>query len=104
MDHTIESYAIAVKTGDKKLVFSSDTRFHEPLIDFAKGADLFLCESTFAEKDAKNYITLHMNAQEASMIAIKAGVKELLLTHFFFEEDINSCIEQGRNEFKKPGQ
>jgi ribonuclease BN (tRNA processing enzyme) len=100
MDHTIESYAIAVETGDKKFVYSGDSRFNKPLIDFARGADLFLCESTFAEKKGKSSITPHMSADEAGRIAREAGVKELLLTHFWFEEDIDYCIRQARREFK----
>ncbi len=51
--------------------------------DISKGAKLLLCESTFLEEEkrlSKKY--MHMTAKDAAMIAKKAGVEKLVLTHF----------------------
>lgn len=49
----------------------------------ARGAKLFLCESTYLEEHhdlAKQY--MHMTARQAAELAKKAGAQELVLTHF----------------------
>lgn len=60
-----------------------DTRYCQQAIDIAKGARLLLCESTYLEEEhelaRKHY---HLTAKDAAIIASKAGVEELILTHF----------------------
>ncbi len=50
----------------------------------ARGADLFVCEGMYGEKEklkkAKEY--KHMTFYEAAEIAKAAGVKEMWLTHY----------------------
>jgi ribonuclease Z len=60
-----------------------DTRYCEEAIEIAKGAKLFLCESTYLEehKDLA-YKHFHLTAKEAATIAKKAEVGHLILTHF----------------------
>ena len=53
------------------------------LVKLAKGARLYLSESTYLEEHkhlAKEH--LHLTARQAAMIAKEAGVKLLVLTHF----------------------
>jgi len=52
-------------------------------LEIASGATVLLCESTYTERHkhlAKRY--LHMTAKEAALLAQKAGVRLLILTHF----------------------
>jgi len=99
MSHSIESYAISVESNGKKIVYSGDTVFNKDLIIFATGADLFLCESTFAGHSEKTEKAPHMSASEAGYIASKAGVKRLLLTHFWYEENIETCVKMAQQYF-----
>ena len=67
-----------------KLTYCTDTRPTPAIAENAKGADLFICEGMYAEKEkeakAKQY--KHMTFYEAAKIAADAEVKELWLTHF----------------------
>lgn len=60
-----------------------DTRPCKEAVELAKGAKVFLCESTYLDQDramADEY--RHMTAKQAAQIAKEAGVKMLILTHF----------------------
>jgi ribonuclease Z len=67
-----------------KLTYCTDSRPTESILRNAAGADLFICEGMYGEKDkiakAKEY--KHMTMYEAAQLAQKAGVKELWLTHY----------------------
>lgn len=67
-----------------KVTYCTDTRPVESIVDNAKGADLFICEGMYGEKDkiakAKEY--KHMTFYEAADIAAKANPKQMWLTHF----------------------
>jgi ribonuclease Z len=71
-----------IRPGDV-LAVVIDTRYCQNAIDIARGARLFLCESTYQEEHrdlaTKHY---HMTAKQAAMIAKEAGVEQLVLTHF----------------------
>lgn len=60
-----------------------DTRHCQQAIDIAKDARLLLCESTYLDEDrdlARKHF--HLTAKDAALIAQKAGVEQLILTHF----------------------
>lgn len=60
-----------------------DTVPCQSAVDLARGAKLFLCESTYLEEHsdlAKSHD--HMTAKQAAAIAKEAGVQKLILTHF----------------------
>lgn len=67
-----------------KVVFCTDTRPVPDLPNFAKNADLFICEGLYGDKEKyeKTKKRKHMMFHEAAEIAKKAEVKELWLTHF----------------------
>lgn len=82
MLHGYENYAICIEKGNKKFVYTGDTMPNNGLIEFAKNADLFLCEAGLLERDEKSMRAMHLTAKEAGEIAEKAKAKRLLLTHF----------------------
>ena len=67
-----------------KVAYCTDTRPVPVIADYAKDADLFICEGMYGEPDkqdkAKEY--KHMTMQEAVTIAAQAQPKELWLTHY----------------------
>lgn len=67
-----------------KVTYCTDSRPTDAIVEAASGADLFICEGMYAEKDklakAKQY--KHMTFYEAAEMAKRAGVAELWLTHF----------------------
>lgn len=67
-----------------KLVYCTDTRPTNGIIEHAELADLLICEGMYGEKDkiSKARENKHMTFYEAAEIAKKAEVKELWLTHY----------------------
>ncbi|MBI2451596.1 ribonuclease Z [Candidatus Pacearchaeota archaeon] len=66
----------------KKVTIILDTKFNSNAIKLAQNSDLLICESSFSkqeEKQAHEYN--HMTAIESALIAKKANVKKLILTH-----------------------
>lgn len=81
MNHSPQSIAFRV-TGPagRSMVYSGDTDFSEPLIEFAAGADLLICESAFPEA---HRVAGHLTPALAGEIAARARVGRLVLTHFY---------------------
>ena len=67
-----------------KLVFSGDTAACEALTEAARGADLLICDATYAtdDKEAAAAEYGHMTFAQAARTAARAEVKRLWLTHF----------------------
>ena len=67
----------------QKFAFIMDTRLCGAAYELADGADLLVCESTFADADAAladRYA--HLTAGQAGQLAAAAGARRLVLTHF----------------------
>lgn len=94
MKHGFANYALCFQRGNKKFVYSGDTMPNDELVEFAKGADLFLCEAGLLERDEKSMRAMHLTAKEAGEIAEKAQVKRLLLTHFLPDVKIDHYINE----------
>ena len=78
-----------------------DTRPCRAANRLARGATLFLCESTYLESEKELAVKhKHLTAMEAAEIAKEAGVQTLILTHFsaryldleLFEEEARSIF------------
>ncbi len=71
------------------------------VLEAAKGATLFLCESTYLQEHhqlAREY--RHMTAQQAATLAKKAGVQLLVLTHFSARyQELNGFEQEARAIF-----
>ena len=67
-----------------KIAYCTDSRPTERIVTNARGADLFICEGMYAEKEklAKARQYKHMTFYEAAQMAKEAEVSELWLTHF----------------------
>lgn len=67
-----------------KVAYCTDTRPTRSIVEHAAGADLFICEGMYAEKEkeAKARQYKHMTFYEAARLARDAKVSQLWLTHF----------------------
>ncbi len=78
-----------------------DTSYCQAAIDIAKGAKILLCESTYLERHrelAEEYN--HLTAKQAAEIAKKAGVQELILTHFSARyQDLEEFAQEAKTIF-----
>lgn len=80
MNHPVECYGVRLEYAGRTLAYSADTGETEALSRLARGADLLLCEASYAE-DGANPPGLHLTAGQAGGYAARAGVGALLLTH-----------------------
>lgn len=95
-----ESYALKFELGTKTVVFSGDTTFFPPLVEFAKGADYLVHEVTYrpalnamaarrpnAARLKASILSHHTTAEDVGRIATLANVKALVLNHFVPGDD-----------------
>lgn len=101
-DHGVETYAIKVMCSNKCIVYTSDTSYSakDKLVNFAKDADLLICESSLLKEHGFPEINSHLTAEQAGIIAKEANVKGLALTHFWFEEDVQKYVSEAKTIFK----
>ena len=67
-----------------QVVYCTDTRPLPVIAEYAKGADLFICEGMYGEpgKESKARENRHMTMYEAAELAREAQPRQLWLTHF----------------------
>lgn len=67
----------------KRYAYCSDTAYSPSIIPIIEGVDLLYHEATFADADkARSKETFHSTARQAADIALKAGVKRLVIGHY----------------------
>ena len=85
------------------LVYGADTAPCDAIIDLSKGADLLILEASYpkgtARKDAKGHLTTY----EAGAIALEAGAKRLLISHFYPEVGEEMDDEKRKSEVGDSG-
>jgi ribonuclease BN (tRNA processing enzyme) len=86
VQHYVLSHAMRVRgSSDATFVFSSDVGPCVGLVEAARDADLFMCESALldpSEDEADPSKRGHMSAAEAGQAAREAGARRLMLTHY----------------------
>ena len=81
--HNEESIAFRITSLDGfSAVYTGDTDYSETIIELAKDADLLICESALPDKLRT---AGHMTPSLAGELATKAGIGNLVLTHFYPE-------------------
>ena len=102
-DHPVETYAVKLSNGGRTIVYTSDTSFSckDKLVEFAKNADLLICESSLLTSYGFPEINSHLTAKQAGIIAKEAGVNGLMLTHFWPEETPENYVEEAKSIFPK---
>jgi ribonuclease BN (tRNA processing enzyme) len=92
VNHIFGSLAYRLEADGRSLVYSGDTDVSTSLVDLARGADLLVLECAMPHKTPG-----HLTPAEAGRMAAQAGVKRLLLTHFYppcDEVDVGSLAAQ----------
>lgn len=103
--HSVETYGYLFEElsprHPNRYAYCCDTRYTESFVDVIRGADLLCMESTFMH----NFESLaadrgHLTARQAAMLASKAEVGQLMLTHFSARySDLEPLLAEARETF-----
>ncbi len=107
MNHPVETFAFRLEHGGRALAYSADTGESAALVRLARGADLLLCEASFAEVPADagaapNPPDLHLTGRQAGQHAARAEVGELVLTHLVAWNDQAAVLAEAAGTFGGP--
>ena len=94
---------VGPRRAGRKVVVTGDTRPSQATLESAQGADLLVHEATFADEEASRAVeTGHSTAREAAGVAARAGVKQLVLTHFSarYSSDTSTLLREAREVFE----
>ena len=100
---TIIPYTHLTRPADppKRYAFCSDTTFSPSIIPYIEGVDCLYHEATYLDKDrqrAKD--TSHSTALQAAEIAVRAGVKQLIIGHYSARyKDLNEFAKEAATLF-----
>lgn len=94
--HTVPSLSYRIEADGSSVAVSGDTDRSERLGELAADADILICESSFPD-DRK--LVGHLTPSEAGEIARQAGVKKLVLTHFYPPCDETDVVSQAAARF-----
>jgi ribonuclease BN (tRNA processing enzyme) len=97
--HSIENATVRIQAGGRTLSYSGDTGPNPDLALAAHGADLFLCEASWLEKDEGLMEPIHLKAAEAGAAAREAGVGRLMLTHVWPVNPLDQVREEASTTF-----
>lgn len=99
----ITSDEVTYWTKQKKVTFIIDTIFTQQAVDLAKGSDILICEATYTSKHEDKALEYkHMTSKQAAIIAQRADVKRLYLTHFSQRyKSLEPLLEEAKKEFKE---
>lgn len=78
--HTAESIALSVTRGGRRVVYSGDMGYDPMFAEWARGADLLICECSLPEEMA---IVEHLTPAQCGALAAAALPRHLVLTHFY---------------------
>ena len=87
-------------TKGTKLVVVGDTGRTDNLLEVARDADALVIESTYLDEEADMARQFsHMTARQAAELAVKAGVKKLILTHISRRYREKDVIKEAQSVF-----
>ncbi len=78
--HSADSIAYRFELGERSVVFSGDADYDQGLIALSEKADLLIADCSFPDAMKVNG---HLSAKECGLLAQKAEVKTLVLSHIY---------------------
>jgi len=100
MAHIESSIGYRITTADgTSIAYTGDTDFCENAVALAREADLFICEAALPDGMK---VEGHLTPSLAGRIACEAGVKHLVLTHFYPECETVDLKAECRRAYNGP--
>lgn len=99
--HGIRSFGMRVQAGGRVLAYSSDTIMCDEVVTLAQGAHVLLAENTLGGgAPAHHEPATHLSAVQAGLVATRAGVDTLVLTHFWHTADRGQARVEAASTFE----
>ncbi|WP_163101676.1 MBL fold metallo-hydrolase [Peribacillus alkalitolerans] len=96
--HPVPCFAMRIECEGKVLVYTADSSYIPEFTEFAKNADILLCECNFyAGMDGSG--AGHMNSTDAGQLANDANVKMLILTHLPHFGELKQLVKEASQRF-----
>ena len=97
--HPAPCFAMKITDQESSVIYTADTSYQENFIPFSENANLLIAEcSLYSHQDGKG--AGHMNSTDVGIIAHKAKVKQLLLTHLPHFGDHTDLVAQANEHYK----
>ncbi len=99
--HYLPTHAVEVRGATGRFTFGADHGPSDALVDFARGTDLLLLESTLPRPE-RGGVRGHITPGEAGEHGARAGAARLVLTHISDELDERWAKDQAAAAFSGP--
>lgn len=100
VQHQIPAYGLQVFVhGEKVLTYTADTGWFADLEEKCCDSNYLLAEASLKEYELKERGAYHMTARQAAAIAQNSNVKNLILTHFFPEHNLNQLRREAEQQY-----
>jgi ribonuclease BN (tRNA processing enzyme) len=98
--HPVETYAVRIENAAAAIAYTADTGPSEDVTRLSDGVDLLLAEATLTEAHVDLAESVgHLTGSLAGEMAARAGVRRLLLTHFFPTTDPQESVREAKKAF-----
>lgn len=97
--HTEESVAYSITHDGRRMVYTGDTGYDEPLARWAHECDLLLCECSLPPSLA---IPIHLTPEQCGAMAAIASPRRLVLTHLYPPVERTDIVSDVRKHFSGP--
>lgn len=99
VQHPVPAYAVRLNSQQGSVVYTGDiAQWTEYTADFCRGADLLVSDASFTRAQWHEGMP-HLSAAQAGALAATAEVRQLLLTHCPPNNDWQTLLKEGREEF-----
>lgn len=99
VNHPVPCFAVRIEQEGNVIVYITDTSYMDYIADFARDADLLICEASVSDESRHTSGKGHMNAFQAGLIAKDANAKNLLLTHLSHDCDLELLRKNASESF-----
>jgi ribonuclease BN (tRNA processing enzyme) len=80
--HFIPAWAMTFESNGSRLAYTSDTSTSDSVVDLVSSADLLLAEAAVLQQSRPSNEQGHMTPRDAGCLARRAGVRQLVITHY----------------------
>jgi ribonuclease BN (tRNA processing enzyme) len=87
--HVSHSVGLRITAGNQTVVYPGDCGPSEEVVSLARAADLLILECTLAAGQTSAH---HLSPETAGRIALQAGCKKLVLSHFTPTADVENAL------------